>query len=316
MSSASDKPISELDYAWSKYRSYAYTSQKLKRDLQRGRLSILLLSLSGAILAVACQSLNQIANYTDIAAILGYLSAICLGGTTFLGKELVKPEFEKSWIRARSLAEALKSQVFLFITQTTPYDTKDRASLLYTEVNNLISDAKDIITVKISHEQETERLPPPVIDNDEYIQMRLKDQLNYYRNSKQINVDRMTRIKYWGLALGSIAVILGAIGSTGWSAGWVAVISTALASISAYAYAGRYQYLIISYQSTANRLESLLASRDRLGENFVILCEQAISIENSSWMSKLIEDKPSESDKPSDVKKSKGQQKSRSEVPA
>jgi len=291
--------IPELQFAWAKYRAYALTSRKLKKDLERGRLLVLMLSLLGAIFATACQSIGHIPNLGVVATLLGYASAICLGGATFFGKELVKPELEKSWIRARARAEAIKSQVFLFITHAKPYDTKDSASVLHNTVNDLIGDTKDIVTLTLTAEQENKGILPSSLSIEDYVKVRLQDQINYYKDAKAINVNRMLRIRNWGLILGSVAVILGAVGSSGWSAGWVAVISTALTSIVAYAYAGRYQYLIISYQSTADRLEYLKAGRNNLGDNFVTLCEQAMSTENSSWMAKAIEDNTTSNAQPS-----------------
>ena len=76
----------------------------------------------------------------------------------------------------------------------------------------------------------------------------------------------------------------------------MAVISTITASIAAYAYANRYQYLIISYQATAKRLELLLTRWQASGKTdsdtearnqFILDCEEAISIENSAWMAEM-----------------------------
>lgn len=108
--------------------------------------------------------------------------------------------------------------------------------------------------------------------------------------------ERMKRNKNIGLSLGAIAIGLGALGLTGWTAGWIAVIATITASITAFAYAGRYQYLIISYQTTANKLERLRALWESKGKvdndtkernKFICECEAVISIENSAWMAEI-----------------------------
>ncbi len=115
-------------------------------------------------------------------------------------------------------------------------------------------------------------------------------------------INKMEKSKKIGLVLGIIAVILGALGSTGWTAGWVAVISTIISSVAAYAYANRYQYLIVSYQATGNRLEILKTRWEISGKTdadteernqFICDCEGAISIENSAWMAELTH-KPSQ----------------------
>jgi hypothetical protein len=94
-------------------------------------------------------------------------------------------------------------------------------------------------------------------------------------------------------------VILGVFGAAGWTAGWIAFITTITASVAAYLYSGRYQYLIVSYQATARQLE-LLKNRwaiaaDKQDDNsekrnqFITECEMVISVENSAWMSQLID---------------------------
>jgi hypothetical protein len=50
---------------------------------------------------------------------------------------------------------------------------------------------------------------------------------------------------------------IGAIGASGWTAGWVAVLTTIIVTLTAYIAAERYQYLIVSYQATARQLEVL-----------------------------------------------------------
>jgi hypothetical protein len=81
---------------------------------------------------------------------------------------------------------------------------------------------------------------------------------------------KMKRNKNIGLSLGVSAILLGALGLTGWTAGWIAVIATITASITAFAYAGRYQYLIISYQTTANKLERLRVLWESKGKKIVL----------------------------------------------
>lgn len=82
-----------------------------------------------------------------------------------------------------------------------------------------------------------------------------------------------------------------------WTAGWIAVINTVTASITAYAYANRYQYSIVSYQVTSNRLE-MLNTRWKTDADtgkryqFIRDCEDDISIENSAWLSELIHKAP------------------------
>jgi hypothetical protein len=99
-----------------------------------------------------------------------------------------------------------------------------------------------------------------------------------------------------------VAVVLGAIGASGWTAAWVAVITTMIATLTAYIAAERYQYLIVSYQATARQLDMLKTAWLAQGQPeadvakrhaFLRDCEEAISIENQGWMARWSEETPS-----------------------
>ena len=148
--------------------------------------------------------------------------------------------------------------------------------------------------MNISEEEKLKRLPSDLSTVEDYIKQRVNDQIEgFYRPKSEKYTSRMELIKYTGLAIGVIVVVLGALGTTGWTAGWVALFTTITASIATCAYAGRYQYLIISYQATANRLELLRTRWQASGmtdsdveqrNRFILDCEDAISIENSAWI--------------------------------
>ncbi len=93
--------------------------------------------------------------------------------------------------------------------------------------------------------------------------------------------------------LGALAVFLG---TSLLLSAWVALIGAATAALAAHLFAGRYQYLLISHQSTARRLEWLRAKWLALGKTdadteqrnrFIVDCESVISVENSAWMAEL-----------------------------
>jgi len=290
-----------LAYAWEKYRVYANTSRKRKAELTAWRFRVIVLGIGGAVLGVLCQEairlgLHEVA-WNRLPTVLGCLSALSLGLAAYFGKELVTPEQERQWIRSRSIAEALKSQVYMFLTGTTPYNTDDKGGRLSKEAEQLLESVRDLPHESISEQEKVKGLPSRMLTVQDYINERVNDQINgFYRPRSKEHTRKIEKFKTIGLLLGVIAIVLGALGSTGWTAGWVAVVSTVTASIAAYAYAGRYQYLIISFQATANRLELLRTRWEASGKTdkdfqernqFILDCEEAISIENSAWMAEL-----------------------------
>ena len=296
------KSNSALAYVGGKYREYALTSRKRKAELTAWRLRVLIFGITGAILGTLCQEsirwgFNDTSNLRWVPFILGFSSAAAIGLATYFGKELVNPYQEQRWIRSRSMAEALKSEIYLFRSNSPPYDTDKKPEKLIENVEALLKKVGDLPTEIISDEQKQKGLPTDDLTVEEYIQTRVNDQINnFYRPGSDELKRKMKRNKNIGLSLGVFAIALGALGLTGWTAGWIAVIATIAASITAFAYAGRYQYLIISYQTTANKLERLRVLWESKGKadndtdarnKFIRDCEAVISIENSAWMAEM-----------------------------
>ena len=292
-----------LAYVWGKYREYALTSRKRKAELTSWRYRVLLFGVTGAILGTLCQEslrlgFNKIPELSLVPVALGVSSAIVIGLATYFGREILNPYQEQSWIRSRSMAEALKTEIYLFLSNTSPYDTGNKSETLLKKSDELLKNVEDLPTVPISEKDRQEKLPTKDLTVDDYIRERVDDQVNnFYRQRSNELKQKMESDKTIGLVLGILAIILGALGATGWTAGWIAVISTITASVAAYAYAGRYQYLIISYQATGDKLERLRALWKAKGKTdadkdernkFIIECEEVISIENSAWMAELI----------------------------
>jgi len=186
-------------------------------------------------------------------------------------------------------------------TVAPPYDADGKPEILIQKTEELLEDVGNLPTEPISDQDKQKDLPTGDWTVEKYIHERVDDPIfNFYRPRANELKHKMERNKNTGLGLGIIAVILGAFGATGWTAGWIAVISTITVSVGAYAYAGRYQYLIISYQATANKLERLRALWEAKGKTeanieernkFIIECEEVISIENSAWMAEMVKKK-------------------------
>lgn len=105
-----------------------------------------------------------------------------------------------------------------------------------------------------------------------------------------------TILLFVSAALGALAAFATELGL----GAWVSVITTVTGSFGAHIEAERYDRLTVSYGTTASRLQSLsnewsdgLSKANptpaQLGD-FVDRCEQAISVENESWMAGWVKD--------------------------
>jgi hypothetical protein len=287
-----------LEYAWGEYRVWAATSRHKKAEIFSWKFRVLVLTILGALLGTVSSRLSGISD--PAAWIMGIVGGGLVALATYFGREILSPDQERLWIRARSMAEALKAESFLFRTGATPYDVPDPAPKLMEQVKGHLATVKNVQSATLSPDERRKGLPEGPLSVEEYIKERLDDQINHYYRPRVQQYDRL--IKLWrnvNLALGAVAIVLGVLGK--WTVSWVAVITTMTTSVAAYLYANRYQYLIISYQATDRQLEFLKHQWTAMGapelapekrNQFLLDCEEVISIETSTWMAKWVE-KPS-----------------------
>ncbi len=286
---------------WEEYRKAAKRSRGLKGRLNRTRAIVLGLVVAGSVMGL---SADQSVQWLSKGEVLEWLprglavaSALALAVAAFLGKEILDSATEREWVFARSQAEALKSEAYKFMAKVPPYDADDAERRLSDHAKLLLEDEAAVAPVDIDEKDKRRNLPGDWLSIDDYIRERVEQQIStYYKPNALRNHALLNRLRLLGFILGLVGAVLGAIGAssmaTTWMAGWIAVIGTISGSIAAFAFAGRYQYLSISYELTARRLQALvrewrlLAEAERPGQAgpFVQNCENAISVENHNWI--------------------------------
>jgi len=293
-----DSLNSALKYIWSQYRVWAKTSRTYKNEVTRWRDIVLVLSLGGALLGTLSQQV-EVWKVTGrapwVGPVLGFLSGAALGLAAYFAKEVFSPDPEGRAVRARSAAEAFKSEAYLLATGAPPYDTATTADDLFVRTEKVKRAIENLAPVTITPEEKIKGLPSSPMSVEDYIKLRLDQQINeYYLPQANANAKKIAAGRKLSLIFGALAVLLGLMSTRFASvAGWVAVIGTITAAIAAHQYAGRYQFLIVAYQATAERLDSLKTrweierksqARTDSQKRFILACEEAISIENSAWM--------------------------------
>jgi hypothetical protein len=301
--SVADPQRIAAEYLWTLYRKWSAASLKDQSGIFRARKAVLMMSIAGAILGTLCQQTTALKDAERLYESLwwvptatGWGSAIVLGLAALLSREILTEDRQRLWLEARTAAERYKSQTFLLRAKAPPYDKSDASSA------DLLAEAKALgellgappPTEASDEELLAEKPLPPPMAVDDYITLRVDDQIKYYEKNAAKYMKRLKRGRTLSLVLGAVAVVLGALGSTfGWMAGWVAVVSTIIASISANQYSNRYQILMLSYRATAERLRWLKVSWGASGkteadvdarDKFILECEQTFAAENNSWM--------------------------------
>jgi SMODS and SLOG-associating 2TM effector domain 1/Protein of unknown function (DUF4231) len=303
--SRTDEMIADL---WQTRLKWSAAADKLKFRISFSRSATAILSALGAILETAAATFlsGQTAAQTACAAI----GAVFLTVATFVTSRLVTPETLLAWTRTRSVSETFKAEIFTFRAGAAPYDGADASDKLLEKITAVLKDVETLqgylANVKIKHSA-----PPPALDHDGYIKDRVEQQIKkYYEKNADKFAGRQQTLRAVEFLMALAATILGALATYFTARGptpsaaavasdpstmsaWVAVFTTLAAALTSHMAANRYDFLVMSYTGTAQRLRELILHwknhqpQTTVGwSEFVEACEEAISIENQSWMAK------------------------------
>ncbi|MET9214427.1 MULTISPECIES: DUF4231 domain-containing protein [unclassified Nocardia] len=285
-----------LNTLWQRRTRWSLTATHLKRRLDRTRLAVLLLGSWGAIATASTTTILRSAGIpTRIVALSG---AVALAVATFLTAQYLTAESTRRWTRARAVSEGIKQRILAYCATGYP----EQPGQLQADIAG-IEQAADDLRPLLAPADTTVRAPRPMRP-EEYVHDRVQAQIDdYYLPTAHRYSARAAGLRRAAIGLGLAATIVAAINTgvgaeaAGRIAPWVAVMTTLSGSLLAYLAAKRYDFLVMTYLATADRLHRRLdrwradgspTDRDRWGE-FVADCENTISLENASWMAKWSE---------------------------
>jgi hypothetical protein len=265
--------------------------------VKRWRAIVLGLTIAGAALS----ALAVVAGLdTPGGKVLAFSSASAVAVAALL-RPRSSQQAVRDWTRARSASEAIKTEVFLYLTRVGRYGAADPDEPFEAEIATIERAADDLLR-HASDIGPSRRPLPAVRDVDSYIVERVTSQIDgYYRPQAREQQRLLDRVRFARLGLGVLGALLAAAAGT-WEvdsvAVWVPVVTTVTAAVAAHAAAERYEYLLVEYLRTAAELERLRDRRGRAGgpgdEEFVRSCEHVISVQNEGWMAKLTSDDDAE----------------------
>ncbi|MFE5326408.1 DUF4231 domain-containing protein [Embleya sp. NPDC056575] len=283
-----------LEQTWRAQRRWSLAASAAKNSVRRWRLVRLILGVTGAVLVTAGTQASG-----DPGTVLSLIGALCVGLVPLVTSLRLQPERIEAWTRTRSVSEALKSEVYLYLTASRPYagTEAERRTTLTARRVALEDAAAELLALLPQSAPGAYPLPPPVHDVDSYVRERIDDQADGYYGTQVIRMRRgLVRIQFAEFVLAitgmALAVVAGTSGGAGAGA-WVPVVTTVSASVMLYGYGMRYQENLISFARTAEQLRRLRDDRfarmplDPAEEaRFVERCENVFSIETQGWMAR------------------------------
>jgi hypothetical protein len=285
-----------LIWAWAQQRVWSQTANRLKRRIDRARSVALGLAIAAATLAAGAVQLADLASW--VGPTLAAAAAIS-AGLGPIGQRRAGTDQIRSWIRARSASEGLKTEVYACLAGGSRYIGDEPERRLGERTADIVASVADLQRHSLGITPDTKPLPA-VVGIDSYITERVNAQIDgYYRPKAASFEHRVRRLRAVGDGLAVIAVVFAAVAASFHVpalAAWVPVVTTVGTSMVAYLAAARYDYLIVEFLRTAQRLEQLRGSYPRdpsASASFVDDCEDAISIENQGWMARWVTDESS-----------------------
>jgi hypothetical protein len=280
---------------WREQSIWSLTANRMKREIRRAR------SISLALVVTA--------------AVMGALAGVLVKSTPIVGRVLIglaafamaslpllRPGWSgtrlRDWTRARSVSEALKSEVSLWLAKAGEYADDTDASRLAERSAAVRADGSDLLRYRIGITAEDRELPP-ITDLPSYFDVRVGQQIQpYYRARAARLQTALRRFRTAEISLALVGAALGAAAAA--TAGttlipWIAVITTITTALAVHVAATRYEFQLIEFLRTADRLEQLRAKAAVAPaelDKLALAAEHVISIENEAWMAKLAEEPP------------------------
>ena len=296
-----------LDQLWNEQSIWSQTANRMKANIERARLWALVIVVAVATGATAATAVHEAAPWLGKG-----LAALAASGSAVL--PMLRPSWSgkklKDWTRARSVSEALKGDVYLWLAQTGPFMHDAGAAQLRERTDNLKRDAADL-NPHHAGIQPVQRGLPAVHDLPSFFEIRVKGQYQDYYEKKAVVIARRIRLfRRFEIGLGVIGAVLGAAAAiVGASfASWIAVVATIGTALSVHVAATRYEFQLIEFSRTAQELRQIKSRADEPGvdddelRKLAARAERVISVENQAWMAKLGEDPPEQkAEKPKDA---------------
>jgi len=265
---------------------------------------MLILSCVGAVLATAAATAFQ--RSPDTRTALAAAGSVFLGISTYVATRWLTSVAFRAWTMTRSVSEALKAEIYLCRTRSGRYAGADRFAQLNAAAV-AIEDGASEFEAYLAPNLPDGGAAPGELDQQAYLAARVSGQAsNYFRPTANRYALRAKHLRIVvvmcgvaATALSALVAYLSAIPGAGAAdldlAAWVAVLTTVGTAVAAHISGRRYDFLILTYLTTARRLESLAnewrSNAQPMDEaawsTFVQRCEDVIGATNQSWISKL-----------------------------
>ena len=185
------RPRATLEDVWRERDAWALEARKAKKRQTKTRLAALSLGFTGALfgtIAGFVAGYALVPPWDQASSVLGILSAIMIALGGYLGRELLTPDRETGWARARLLAEALQQECWRYQMRVPPYDGFRAHEALRARAEEMTRN-RGLERPPVKMDEEVE---PPTPSNVRTLHLRTRPENNDRRQDTGQRSDRMS----------------------------------------------------------------------------------------------------------------------------
>jgi uncharacterized protein DUF4231 len=168
----------QVEGLWRQQSIWSQTANRMKASIGHARSAALALTVGSAVLATLAARLP--AGHARVGSVLAVAAAVGVGLVPLL-RPRCSGRVLRDWTRARSVSEALKSEIYLYLAGAGDYrgDGRDRQLKVCTDL--VLREAADLLRHSVDI-QPVQRGLPDVHDYGSYLRVRVDGQVQgYYR---------------------------------------------------------------------------------------------------------------------------------------
>ena len=253
----------------------------------------------GALTSLTPTWLGQDASHDGMVRVVSLMAAAMVTTSAFLTKNLLGPKQDEEWVTARTIAEELKAEGYIYAAAAPPYGDGAVPLALHNRRLELEHKGRALLPVVALPEAERrQRHPHERIDVEQYLALRVNQQIKFHAEKARGYKGKLDVFRKVGMALGAAAVIVGLLAARSAQHApinvFLGVITTTVAMLQAFVMGQRYEYLASSYAATASNLDDLRRrwrlATDKpasLGQRIVLDSEALLAAQNRTWSEKF-----------------------------
>jgi hypothetical protein len=296
------RDVAALKAAWALFQTYDGLAVRLRTAFERYQLAILVLGVVATVIALAHDGVNA----KGLREVLHWAAVVAPIVVSVLAALANRRGAGKRWVLLRAAAEAVKSEIYRYRTRTGVYSRADlrrgtgpvdRPRRLASRLSEIEAGLTKTAASSGAITPYDGELPPPMyakgddglgwLDAHGYIEVRVADQLKYYRKKVDQLDRRRAILQFVTLAAGGVGALLAAAGAEIWIGVTTAVAGAALAHLGYL----QVDNTIVAFNRAASQLAALKRDHDVAAttdlEHIVTGGETVLTAELGGWVQQM-----------------------------